>query len=158
MNEFGTPSQLIAMEDRIARRRNRTGRMLLALALMPTLLVVSVVGFYLFDTQRPVVVDFRVLTQFDSSREVVIDGTMNKVRDCELVEIVARTTQREVTSIDFLDLGAKHPYSRPLGPQKFGPWAIVARRGDGVTLYTRHRCNPLWTVSGEMGSFVAGQQ
>lgn len=158
MSDFATTSQLAPLEEKLERRRNRTGSALFVLMSMPTLMLIAGWAYYLFDTSLPVVADFRVLTQFYSAREVIIDGTMNKIRDCELVEIVARTTQREVVSIDFLELGNKPVYNRPMGPQKFGPWSVMAKDGEGVTIYARHRCNPFWTVSAELGAFVVGQQ
>ena len=158
MNDFAPTSQLAPLEKQLDRRRNRTGPALLVLLSMPTLLLLVGWAAYMADVSRPVVADFRVMTQFYSDREVVIDGTMNKLRDCELIEMMGRTTQREVVSIDFLELGRKPAYSRPLGPQKFGPWSVTAKLGEGVTLYARHRCNPFWTVSSELGSFVVGQQ
>lgn len=157
MSDFASTSQLAPLEEQLDRRRKRTAPALLVLMSMPALLLLVGWVLYLIDTTRPAIVDFRVLTQFNSEREVIVDGTMNKVRDCELVEMVARTTQREVVSIDFLDLGRKPAYSRPLGPQKFGPWSITAKMDEGVTLYARHRCNPFWTMSSELGSFVVGR-
>ena len=156
--DFLSTSQLQELEEQVARKRRRLGAGILAWLSMPMLMVLAAFGFYLYDTSRPVVMEFRVLTQFVAEKEVIVSGTMNKVRDCELLELVARTTQLNVVGIDFLERHRGLTYSRPVGPQKFGPWSIQAKQGDGVTIYGRRRCNPLWTVSGELGSFVVGQQ
>lgn len=158
--DFVSTSQLQQLEALLIKRRSPF-YMVLGFLLVPTLIIGSVCCLYWWDTSRPVVTDFKVQTQFVSpGGSVLIDGTMNKVRDCEVVEVSARSTQREVKSVEFLDLRSNHvpAYSRQLGPQKWGPWQIWAREGEGLTLYVRHRCNALWTNSEELTSFVVGKQ
>lgn len=121
------------------------------------LALLAFLGYYVYDRTSPVITEFVVKTQWTTDRGTVIEGVMNKVRDCELVEVVARTHQREVTRVDFADLGDRPAYSRPLGPQKFGPWIVWASPGDGVAIYARHRCNRLFEHTAEIGVFVVGQ-
>ena len=132
----------------------------LAYLVFPALLGGAVWGYYVYDQTRPVVTDFKIQTQFPTPVGVLIDGTMNKVRDCEVVEVSARTVQREVKSVEFMDLRSDSTpaFSRPLGPQKWGPWRIWAKEGEGITLFVRHRCNAFWTHSEELSSFVVGKQ
>ena len=53
---------------------------------------------------------------------------MNKLRDCEVIDVAARTNQREVTRGLLSTCAATtHGLSRPLGPQKWGPWLKSGR-------------------------------
>ena len=159
MNDFVSTSHLQQLEDSIVRIGRRSPfYAVLAFMTIPITAALIVAGYYWWDQEHPVVVDFKVQTQFPTPAGVMIDGTVNKVRDCEVIDVAARTNQREVTRVDFLDLKSWHGYSRPLGPQKWGPWLIWAPDGEGVTIFVRHRCNPLWTHSDELTSFVVGKQ
>ena len=115
---------------------------------------------YLYDQRSPVVVDFRVQTQFIADDAgVIVEGTMTKVRGCDFVEVSARTAEGQVSAVTFLDLKPRAPtYSRPLGPQKFGPWYVEGQPGQGITLSAVHRCHFLWTHYEVLGGFVVGQQ
>ena len=155
--DFVSTSQLQQLEELLIKRRSPL-YLVLGFLLVPTLMIGSVCFLYWWDTSRPVVTDFKVQTQYVTPQGVIVDGTMNKLRDCEVIDVAARTNQREVTRVDFLDLKSWHGYSRLLGPQKWGPWLIWAPEGDGVTIFVRHRCNPLWTHSDELTSFVVGKQ
>ena len=155
--DFVSTSQLQQLEELLIKRRSPF-YLVLGFLLVPTLMIGSVCCLYWWDTSRPVVTDFKVQTQYVTPQGVIVDGTMNKLRDCEVIDVAARTNQREVTRVDFLDLKSWHGYSRLLGPQKWGPWLIWAPEGDGVTIFVRHRCNPLWTHSDELTSFVVGKQ
>ena len=82
---------------------------------------------------------------------------MNKLRDCEVIDVAARTNQREVTR----GLSRPQVLARllaPAGSAEVGPWLIWAPEVEGVTIFVRHRCNPLWTHSDELTSFVVGKQ
>ena len=155
--DFVSTSQLQQLEELLIKRRSPL-YLVLGFLLVPTLMIGSVCFLYWWDTSRPVVTDFKVQTQYVTPQGVIVDGTMNKLRDCEVIDVAARTNQREVTRVDFLDLKSWHGYSRPLGPQKWGPWLIWAPEGEGVTIFVRHRCNPLWTHGDELTSFVVGKQ
>ena len=161
MNDFVSTSHLQQLEDSIVRIGRRSPfYAVLAFMTIPITAALIVAGYYWWDQEHPVVVDFKVQTQFPTPAGVMIDGTVNKVRDCEVIEVSARTVQREVKSVEFLDLRSDTTpaFSRPLGPQKWGPWLIWAPDGEGVTIFVRHRCNPLWTHSDELTSFVVGKQ
>ena len=155
--DFVSTSHLQQLEALLIKRRSPF-YLVLGFLLVPTLMIGSVCFLYWWDTSRPVVTDFKVQTQYVTPQGVIVDGTMNKLRDCEVIDVAARTNQREVTRVDFLDLNSWHGYSRPLGPQKWGPWLIWAPEVEGVTIFVRHRCNPLWTHSDELTSFVVGKQ
>jgi len=118
----------------------------------PLIGVAMVCGYAWFDRSRPVIVDFSVSGQSIVDRRVIVSGTMNRARGCRLIEIVAHTSRAGRVGIQLLDVQAQ----ARLGPQSWGPWAVWAAPGDGVTLYARHQCVPWWDMTTKLGSFVVG--
>lgn len=124
-----------------------------ALLAAPVLLCAA----YLLDQAYQVVRDFRVVTQVVTPEGVLIEGTMDKVRPCRFVEVVAMLD--EVPSmVIFLDFREQPQFSRPTGPQKWGPWLIVADPKQGVKLHARHQCHAGWEHTEVLTSFVVGVQ
>ena len=124
-----------------------------ALLAAPALLCAA----YLLDQTYPVVRDFRVITQVVTPEGVLIEGVMNKQRDCRFVEVVAMLD--EVPSqVVFLDTRERPVFSRPTGPQKWGPWLIIADPKQGVVLHARHVCHAGWEHTEVLTSFVVGVQ
>ena len=124
-----------------------------ALLAAPALLCAA----YLLDQAYPVVRDFRVITQVVTPEGVLIEGVMNKQRDCRFVEVVAMLD--EVPSqVVFLDTRERPVFSRPTGPQKWGPWLVVADPKQGVQFHARHRCHAGWEHTEVLTSFVVGVQ
>ena len=124
-----------------------------ALLAAPALLCAA----YLLDQAYPVVRDFRVVTQAVTPEGVLIEGTMDKVRPCRFIEVVAMLD--EVPSqVIFLDFREHAQFSRPTGPQKWGPWLIVADPKQGVKLHARHHCHAGWEHTEVLTSFVVGVQ
>ena len=124
-----------------------------ALLAAPALLCAA----YLLDQTYPVVRDFRVITQVVTPEGVLIEGTMDKVRPCRFIEVVAMLD--EVPSmVIFLDFRGQAQFSRPTGPQKWGPWLIVADPKQGVKLHARHHCHAGWEHTEVLTSFVVGVQ
>lgn len=112
---------------------------------------------YLLDQAYTVVRDFRVVTQVVTPEGVLIEGTMDKVRPCRFIEVVAMLD--EVPSmVIFLDFREQPQFSRPTGPQKWGPWLIVADPKQGVKLHARHQCHAGWEHTEVLTSFVVGVQ
>lgn len=120
-----------------------------ALLAAPALLCAA----YLLDQAYPVVRDFRVITQVVTPEGVLIEGVMNKQRDCRFVEVVAML-DKVPSEVVFLDLEKRPTYSRVTGPQRWGPWLVQARPGQGVVLHAYHRCHFAWEHSEILGSFV----
>ena len=112
---------------------------------------------YLLDHTYPVVRDFRVVTQVVTPDGVLIEGTMDKVRPCSFVEVVAMLDEVPSTVI-FLDFREQAKFSRPTGPQKWGPWLIVADPKQGVKLHARHHCHAGCEHTEVLTSFVVGVQ
>ena len=89
----------------------------------------------------------------------MIVGTFDKQRNCEFVSVTGRASDGDVAGITFMDRRPDEPlFSRPLGPQKFGPWYVEGKEGEGITLHAIHRCHFLWPHYEEIGNFVVGQQ
>lgn len=125
----------------------------LAFLMFPVLL--SLV--YWVDQRWTVVDTFRITSQFVTPEGVVIEGMMDKRRDCHFVEVVS--VSDDVTHpVVFLNHPRHYTYSRPTGPQKFGPWLVTADDKSGVKLYARHRCHAGWEHMAELTSFVVGTQ
>lgn len=112
---------------------------------------------YLLDQAYLVVRDFRVITQVVTPEGVLIDGTMDKVRPCRFVEVVAMLDEVP-SAVIFLDSRKQPLFSRPTGPQKWGPWLIVADPKQGVKLHARHHCHAGWEHTEVLTSFVVGVQ
>ena len=114
-------------------------------------------ALYLIDHSFPVVRDFRVLTQVVTPEGMLIEGTMNKQRDCRFVEVVAMLDEIP-SQVVFLDTRERPVFSRPTGPQKWGPWLVIADPKQGVVLHARHVCHGAWDNTAVLTSFVVGVQ
>lgn len=125
----------------------------------PMLTLILTIGAYQLDQHYRVITSFRVQTQFVEKGGVLIDGTLDKQRNCEFVSVTGRASDGDVAGVTFMDRRPNEPmFSRPLGPQKFGPWYVEGSAGEGITLHAVHRCHFLWPHYAEIGNFVVGQQ
>lgn len=114
-------------------------------------------ALFFLDQAYKVVREFRVVTQVVTPEGVLIEGVMDKQRSCRFIEIVAMLD--EIPSrVVFLDTREKPAFSRPTGPQKCGPWLIVADPKQGVKLHARHHCHAGWEHTEVLTSFVVGVQ
>ena len=125
----------------------------LAFATFPVLIGLT----YLADQAYTVVQDFRIITQVLTPEGVLIEGTMDKRRDCRFMEVVAMLDEVP-SAVIFLDNKERAAYSRPSGPQKWGPWLLVADPGQGVRLHVRHSCHAGWDHTELLTTFVVGIQ
>jgi hypothetical protein len=130
-----------------------------AFLLLPVLAALLFFVIQLIDDRSRVVTGFSVVSQKIEEGGVMISGTLNKARSCQLIEVTARTADGLVSSVAFLSRGNLHPaFSAPPGPQRFGPWFIDAKPGDGVTLFSVHRCHFFWPHYDVLGTFVVTAQ
>lgn len=125
----------------------------LALLMFPALLALV----YWVDQAYSPVVDFRIVTQVVNPEGVLIEGTMDKRRNCRLLEVVS-VVDDAVLPVVFLEGGGVPIYKRPTGPQKWGPWLVSAAPKDGVRLVAHHRCHGGWEHTTNLTTFVVGVQ
>lgn len=125
----------------------------LALLMSPALLALV----YWVDQAYSPVVDFRIVTQVVNPEGVLIEGTMDKRRNCRLLEVVS-VVDDAVLPVVFLEGGGVPIYKRPTGPQKWGPWLVSAAPKDGVRLVAHHRCHGGWEHTTNLTTFVVGVQ
>lgn len=114
-------------------------------------------GVYAADHSYPVVRDFRIVTQVVNPEGVLIEGSMDKQRNCRLLEVVS-VVEDEVVPVVFMESHGLPKFKRPTGPQKWGPWLVTAAPKDGVRLVAHHRCHDGWEHSADLTSFVVGVQ
>ena len=130
----------------------------------PMLTLLFAIGAYQLDQHYRVIKSFKVQTQFVEKGGamkdgVLIVGTFDKQRNSEFVSVTGRASDGDVAGVTFMDRRRNEPpFSRPLGPQKFGPWYVEGDEGEGITLHAVHRCHFLWPHYEEIGNFVIGQQ
>ena len=130
----------------------------------PMLTLLLTIGAYHLDQHYRVIKTFKVQTQFVENGGamgggVLIEGTFVKQRNCKLVSLTGLTNDGDISGVIFLDRDPDEPpFSRPLGPQKFGPWYVEGNVGEGITLHAVHSCHFLWPHFEEIGTFVVGQQ
>lgn len=128
-----------------------SGRRLLDQINSVALLVLGAVTFVaigpVIDKHFPVVRPFVVeQTSVDGGR-VLIEGWLEKRRECRFIEVVGLTHRpgRMDVVIPITYLEEPRPKSRPIGKQSWGPWALVVPSGTtSVDLISYHRCHPLW--------------
>ena len=125
----------------------------IAFATFPVLIGLT----YLADPAYTVVQDFRIITQVLTPEGVLIEGTMDKRRDCRFIEVIAMLDEVP-SAVVFLDTREGRTYSRAMGPQKWGPWLVIADARQGVKLHARHRCHAGWEHTEVLTSFVVGVQ
>lgn len=102
------------------------------------------------EKQFSPVTTFAVTTVTCQGGCVTVSGWMRKERACEFVETYARAAGADsiprVVPVEYRDKNIGKSFTRPTGPQQWGPWYIEASSGEHVTLYARHRCHPFWTT------------
>lgn len=121
------------------------------------LLVLGAVSFVYFgplvDKGFPVIDPFAITNKEVSGDTIIISGWLYKQRECEFLEAAGRV-ERDTglpLSIPFEFVDAEKPYTRPVGPQEWGPWRMVvpvdAKR---VQVLALHDCHPLWKTRTEL--------
>ena len=97
----------------------------------------------------PVVKDFNVMTVRQEPSRVIFTGTMNKIRACEFLGVVASAGEHFALDVSFDDDITRKTSTRPLGAQEWGPWHVDVAPEDHVRLIeltAMHNCFPFGTV------------
>lgn len=113
------------------------------------------------DTSRPIVQNFKLASEEASPNGVILEGTMEKVRDCRDLEVTAYTSEGRQVYVRFLNTpDNSHPVNRAVRFQVWGPWEVWSGESDTVSLYALHSCHILWTQTTHLGEikFVKAKQ
>lgn len=99
------------------------------------------------DLVYPVVGEFKITSQKElPSGGLVIEGTMDKLRDCQFSEVTAYTQDGRQVYVHFLDKSATAPNTtRAVRIQAWGPWEVYSGKSQSVSLYARHSCHMFWS-------------
>lgn len=118
------------------------------------LLVISVL-FVLavrsIDRSFPVLNDFEVTSQQVTKTSVIIEGKVNKVRDCKLLEINAFTPEGRRIAINFLDKPIEgNQGTRPIGVQFWGPWELFNQNNTSINIFITYACSVFWSQTSKL--------
>ena len=118
------------------------------------LLVISVLfilAVRAIDRSFPVLKDFEVTSQQVTDVSVIIEGKVNKVRDCKLLEINAFTPEGRKLSINFPGKPIEENLStRPVGIQFWGPWELFNQNNTSINIFITHSCSVFWSQTSKL--------
>lgn len=132
-----------------------------ALQIWPFVLALALLFFarYLEQQFLPVVRDFRVTTIEQGGSEIVLKGSLEKIRSCELVGVIASVDDDGMTmrvSLTMLNSIDNPPRVFPLGTNYWGPWRLSlpqVKKGSKIMIKAIHSCHPAWTTTTKLTSF-----
>ena len=108
---------------------------------------------------RPVIENFRVESAERYGDAILIRGTMEKVRDCRFVEMLAyiRPVDDDFwqpLAVDFTPARDTVQSRLPI-PQRWGPWALILEvpTPAEVKLAVRHECHGVYLTVTELTTF-----
>ena len=113
--------------------------------------VLFVLAVRSIDRSFPVLNDFEVTSQQVTKTSVIIEGKVNKVRDCKLLEFNAFTPEGRRIAINFLDKPIEgNQGTRPIGVQFWGPWELFNQNNTSVNIYITHACSVFWSQTSKL--------
>lgn len=99
----------------------------------------------------PVLNDFEVTSQQVTKTSVIIEGKVNKVRDCKLLEINAFTPEGRRIAINFLNKPIEENQgTRPIGVQFWGPWELFNQNNTSINIFITHACSVFWSQTSKL--------
>ena len=111
-----------------------------------TVSVLFVLAVRAIDRSFPVLKDFEVTSQQITDVSVIIEGKVNKVRDCKLLEINAFTPEGRKLAINFLDRPIEENQgTRPVGIQFWGPGELFNQNNTSINIFITHSCSVFWS-------------
>ena len=116
-----------------------------------TVSVLFVLAVRAIDRSFPVLKDFEVTSQQVTDVSVIIEGKVNKVRDCKLLKINAFTPEGRKLAINFLDKPIEENLStRPVGIQFWGPWELFNQNNTSISIFITHSCSVFWSQTSKL--------
>ncbi len=116
-----------------------------------TVSVLFVLAVRDIDRSFPVLKDFEVTSQQVTDASVIIEGKVNKVRDCKLLEINAFTPEGRKLSINFPGKPIEENLStRPVGIQFWGPWELFNQNNTSINIFITHSCSVFWSQTSKL--------
>jgi hypothetical protein len=109
----------------------------------------------------PVVTQWTPTKMHREGDTVLINGYMNKTRDCEFIAVSATGTvlgQRDIVNVPLRFLDRPDGYTnvtRPVGTQDWGPWQIRLVSEVPITrvdFRVTHSCHAVWNTITHLGS------
>ena len=89
-------------------------------------------------TLFPVVTSFKIESLVGNGQSTVISGSMNKVRACDFVDVVAYSDNKFI-GITFLNAPSRKKVTRLTGEQTFSNWELKPPVSN-LRIYSTHRC------------------
>lgn len=116
-----------------------------------TVSVLFILTVRAIDRSFPVFKDFEVTSQRVTGTSVIIEGKVDKVRDCKLLEINAFTPEGRKLPIHFLDNPIEdYQGTRPVGIQLWGPWELFNQNNTSVNIFVTHACSVFWSQTSRL--------
>ena len=113
--------------------------------------VLFVLAVRSIDRSFPVLNDFEVTSQQVTKTSVIIEGKVNKVRDCKLLEFNAFTPEGRRIAINFLDKPIEgNQGTRPIGVQFWGPWELFNQNNTSINIFITHACSVFWSQTSKL--------
>lgn len=120
-----------------------------------TAALVCIFLFKLVDQSIDVVRDFKITNQSLTPSGVMIEGTLDKRRNCEFEEVVGYTAEGQQIFVNFLDRPQGLPAtSRAVRVQMWGPWEVLSGNAQTISLYAKHSCHMFWPHSTLLTKFT----
>lgn len=101
----------------------------------------------------PVLDDWQIAEwHYEGDRDVVLTGTMRKVRQCDYIAPIRVVDQFGVHyRVESRSPTAGQNWATDDGTRQFGPWVVIGGAGQKLRFYTEHQCSMPWKVFSQLG-------
>jgi len=127
-------------------------------AIFGLIIAMSLPGLYdygreQYEAARPVVRDWTVTDNFTDGDDVVLSGTMRKVRDCVyLPPTLARDDGGQNYTVTSTSPTAGRTWDASTLPQHWGPWRVSGGAGKRLSFIVVYMCGGSYPTIIELGS------
>ncbi len=144
------------MEPQLRAFRRSTDKVLWSVLLAGTLSLVVLTFFIAApEVERrmfPVTRGWQVESVVVDGKDLVITGSLRKVRSCDYVPPPrARTSDGMNLLVTSASRTATSSWDKDEDRQFFGPWRVEGGAGRRVFFFQQHRCHILWDTFSELG-------